>query len=262
MKHSLFFLFFSTFVNADVLAQWNEYEATWEELPGRMLVHMDLEQNAPFSELPYLIEYTQAIFECPDSNYPTLEEERAVDEVSMGIQEALTKEFLVEHAGRFFYQCNAKDYFYVNDTLGVSKILQSGFRIKSTFKVLYDPEWNVFLNFIYPDKYLIQTMNNRVVIEELQNAPDFDLNAKHELKHHAAFSDEFDRKKFRTFLLELNFKIIDEYRVKGEHLQYRISFTRKDQLDLTRLSNITLRLDQRAKALLGRYDGWEITLLN
>ena len=61
-------------------------------------------------------------------------------------------------------------------------------------------------------------------------------------------------------MLGLNFKIGDMAEDDTREYAHLISFSRKDRLDVEKLSNTTLRLDQRALSLDGRYEGWEVVI--
>ena len=248
----------------ELRSQWNQYEAIWEEHPGRMQVNMDIHRIAPLPDRPYLLEYSKQLIDCDDNGFPEYQNDAQIEiDVSKLIQQ-LEQSRLVVHAGRFYYQCIAKDYIYVSDTTGIGEIVGSEFGLRSNSKIVQDPDWNIYFDFIYPDAYLKQTMNNRLVIDALL-LEEFDFSKKHLLTHFAAFSDQYDRRKYRTFLLELNFKILEESESievgdEGNDPSFMIKFTRKDKVNLERLSNITLRLDTRAHSLSGAYLGWQIEL--
>lgn len=239
--------------------QWDEYDAVWRGRPGKMLVNMDVISISPILELPYLLEITQRSLQCDEQGYPSERELVKSNQSAIIIDSLLSKKTYVKNVGRLTYQCDIKEYFYIQDTSMVSMTLQPYLSATSTYKIIEDRDWKVYEDFIYPDEYLIQTMDNSKIIKVLKKEG-FDLNSKTKLTHFASFASAEDRNKFRRFLIEQNFKVEDQQHDDTHPLPYLITFTRSDVLQLEQLSNITLRIFQRTKSLDGVYDGWEIEL--
>lgn len=258
MKTIITFLLFSL-VATQAIGQWDQYEAVWRGKPGKMLVNMDAISLSPIAELPFLLEVTQRSLQCDEQGYPTQRELIKSDESAIIIDSLLSKKTYVKNVGRLTYQCDIKDYYYLQDTLSVKKTLQPYLSANSKYKIIDDPEWKVYEDFIYPDDYLIQTMDNSKIIKVLRREG-IDLESKTMLTHYASFASDVDRNKFRRFLIEQNFKVEEQQHDESNPLPYLITFSRNDNLQLEQLSNITLRIFQRSKSLNGVYDGWEIEL--
>ena len=240
-------------------AQWGQYEATWENEPGIMSVNLDIKKLAPVRELSFLLEVTQRGIECDDNGILggedlSLSEERAVD-----IDSILSTAMYVEDVGTLLYQCEIKNYYYIQDSAVAYQILEALYGLSIDYKIVEDKRWKVYLEVIYPDDFLLQTMIKKRTFNQL-HAEGFNFEEKTLLEHFASFSSEEDRHDYRRFLIQNNYKIIDNSLDPKAAHPYVISFSRKDMLHLERLSNITLRLHQKAISLAGTYGGWGVEL--
>lgn len=255
LKHLLFLVFLS--LSTILSAQWDIYEASWDNMPGRMMVHMDWGLQAPLAELPFIFETQMIVDRCTDG-FPVGDEYGKLDTATMIINQLIGNQSYVEHVGKLYYQCMVKDFFYVQDTSGLKASLADYDPLIRT-KVFKDAEWKVYKDFIYPDPFLEQTMINGKIINQL-GATGVDSEVKLPLTHFASFASSSDMKKYQTFVLEQNFEVVSKETLEEGFLPHRIYFSRKDKPKLEQLSNITLRLTQRAEFLEGSYGGWAIAI--
>jgi len=246
-------------LSSHLASQWDSYEAVWQGQPGLMMVQMDLYDHAPYLELPHLLEITQTTLECDPQGYPGSDFVQASEDRISKIDSVLSNKQYVENAGRLIYQCRVIDYFYVQDSVEVANWLQSHEQDYIDFQFKSDPEWKVYMDFIYPDDYLVQTMINGRILKTLENEG-FLIHNKKLLSHYASFSTIADLLDYRRFLIGLNYKIEKIEESDEEGVPSMITFSRKDRLAIDKLSNTTLRLHQRALSLSGSYDGWEIVI--
>lgn len=229
-----------------------------------MIVHMDFNEDRNIGELHYLLEVTQNSIACDPMGFPNHEEMTGFESTMNTIDTNIRQDLAGMNVGRFIYQCQVKDYFYLEDTVGVASILNSLQKNHLTvnhfrYKLKEDKDHKVYSELIYPDDYLLQTMVNGKIIQMLEREK-FDFNNKASLKHTASFASDEDRTKYRRFIQEQNFRVLELDKAEANPLPYIIQFSRNDKLQLEALSNITLRLHQKATFLNGSYEGWEIEL--
>ena len=246
-------------VSTQLASQWDSYEAVWQGRPGVMMVQLDLYDHAPYLELPNLLEITQTSLECDPQGYPTAEFIETSEGVISDLDSAFSKYQYVENAGRLIYQCKVRDYFYIEDSREIEDVLKSKNDILIDYQFKSDPQWKVYLDYIYPDAYLRQIMINGRILKTLQEE-NILIKDKRQLLHFASFKTKVDMHDYRRFLLGLNFKIGDMEEDASKEYGHFISFSRKDRLDVEKLSNTTLRLEQRADSLDGVYEGWEMEI--
>jgi len=246
-------------LSSHLTSQWDSYEAVWQGQPGLMMVQMDLHDHAPYLELPHLLEISQTSLDCDPQGYPSSIFVQESEDLISNVDSSLSKRQYVENAGRLIYQCKVRDYFYVQDSAEVAQWLSNNAPSYIDYQFKLDPEWKVYMDFIYPDDYLVQTMINGRILKTLENEG-FLIQDKTLLSHYATFDSVADLLDYRNFLIGLNYKIEDISESDEEEVPSMITFSRKDRLVIDKLSNTTLRLHQRALSLSGSYDGWEIVI--
>lgn len=252
------------FLIPSLRAQWDQYMATWEGKEGAVVLNMTWGEIAPVEELPFVTIVSFPSYQCDESGFPRPEEYERIDSLSSGIVKAATQSRESHHLATMNYDCQIKEFFYSRDTTNlrndllmypvISIMLQ-----KPKIEILHDPEWKVYRFFLYPDKYLTESMSNGRVIQEILEPGE---NPRHlrRLTHRAYFTAEQERNKFRVFILEQGFRIEDESRSENRDHPFLIVFSRRDQLLVDPITDITIRLAEKAESLSGVYDGWEASI--
>lgn len=242
-------------------AQWDTYQATWEGKPGTVVMNMDWQRYAPVAELPYLLVVETHVDTCNSFGYGDPSSLNQIDAQNEVVDSVLSLYTYIESVGTLSHDCRVSEYYYLNDTSGVRSLLDivlvnSG----SAISLIKDEEWIGYLDFLYPDAFLIQTMVNRKVIDQFVEAGD-DTSLDREIKHFAGFSSEDSRKRYKSIVLSQGFTSIEEGYDNNEILPYRLLFRRQDDLQLLNISALTLKLTQEANKNYGSYDGWEAEII-
>lgn len=239
-------------------AQWDYYEATWEGKPGSVIINMDWRQYAPVDDLPYLLEIVTDITDCPTARDGIGHILEDIDILSNQLDSAISLITYIESVGTMTHDCKVRDFYYINDTTkvrqSVSKVATT---LQSTLRMVPDEKWRGYLQFLYPDAYLQQTMINAKIVKELIRLGE-DVQQIRRLMHYAGFTTPGEREKYRTFILEQGFRIEDEIHDHESLAPYQFIFSRRDKTAIDWISDITLKLSDRAAELNGAYDGWEI----
>ena len=244
-----------------VISQWDQYMATWEGKEGAVVLNMSWGEIAPVEELPFVTVISFRSYQCDDSGLPKPEEYERIDSLSTGIINAATQQRESHHLATMNYDCEIKEFFYSRDTLNLRNELLNHPMIsmmleKPAIEILHDPEWKVYRFFLYPDKYLRESMSNEKVIREIIQ-PGEDPRRLSRLTHRAEFKSEEEMNKFRVFVLEQGFRIEDTSKINDPERPFLIVFSRRDQLLVDPITEISIRLSERAESLSGVYDGWE-----
>ncbi len=245
-------------LSSPVSGQWEQYFAQWEGRPGSMLVDMGVRATAPLDDYPYLVSVGVAYEQCNDQGFPdttTYQELTDISDKLFGYMDIQTTCRLV---GTFTHDCRRLDYYYLKDTVAVRDFLikffsTNGEEYEALVNIKYDPEWNHYLNFIYPDLYIREYLMNADVINQLVAQGD-DINKPRRIEHWAYFETEADRDRYRLIVLERGFKEETQGR-EGD--QYYYHFSRRDHIEPEYITELTVHLQTEAQQLNGTYDGWE-----
>ena len=123
-----------------------------------------------------------------------------------------------------------------------------------------DPEWEDYFDFLYPDEFSYQTMQNRKVLMQLEKNGD-KMEVPREIDHfiyfkeaaqQQAFAKEAEAKGFKVLLSDE--KTVEERKAKNYTHPYTVQATREDSpLDI---NDIVWDLLELASPFEGNYDGW------
>ena len=123
-----------------------------------------------------------------------------------------------------------------------------------------DPKWEDYFDFLYPDEFSYQTMQNRKVLMQLEkNGDKMEVPRKidhffyfKEAAQQQAFAKEAEAKGFKVRLGDDEF--VEEQKAEGKEYPYMVEATREDSpLDI---DDIVWDLLELASPFEGNYDGW------
>ena len=120
------------------------------------------------------------------------------------------------------------------------------------------PDWEQYLNLLYPSASNLQSMFNRRVLEELAERGDSHETPR-QVDHWLEFADEAARAACRDTLLAIEFRLEGEFPSEqaDDDMPYTLVVSRVDSVDSHTINGITLELARLAGEHGGRYDGWE-----
>lgn len=270
MKNILSFGFILLLISCNTKSQetqktddsnWDAYIANYENGAGSTTFNMDLKKDAPKTDLPYILITGVTFSNCNKDGFPEKEEFNKLYEVSDEVEATISKLTKMELAGTFTYQCERLNYYYINDTTQIRSKLTAFYKNKfSNYKhyinVKPDKNWEAYLNFLYPNEEIQESMSNQKVIEQLQKGGD-DLTKSRQIDHWLYFSNEKNRNLFEKLITQNGFKIETKEKIDDQDKPFKLHISRNDKVDSESISKITLELRKKAKELEGDYDGWE-----
>jgi uncharacterized protein (TIGR01619 family) len=240
---------------------WDAYMAQYEKGPGSTMINMALKAKAPIRAFPFLLKTGVTVIECNGEGLPSESEFDKLYEVSEKIKAAIDATVKNKSAGTFSYQCERVDYYYINDTGSIRKILASAYKsnlpgYKYSITIREDKNWEAYLDFLYPNAATLEYMSDQKVVLNLVKAGD-DLSKPRQVDHWLYFKTEADRDKFILYSSKQNFKVESKKYAKDSELHYQLQISRTDKVDLGSITKITAVLRKKAVELNGDYDGWE-----
>ncbi len=240
-----------------MFSQWDTYQAVWEGKPGSVLVNMDWRRFAPVEELSFLLVVESEVDSCITNGFGTTKSRDRIVKQNQTIDSLLSLYTYLESVGTFSHDCKMIEYYYLRDTLDLhQRMRMHSIDNNYSFEVIEDKEWLGYLDFLYPDDFLIQTMINGRVVAQLVEQGD-NVTKRRKVTHFAGFSSEKNRKDFRSYIEGEGFFVKKEHYDTKEVLPYYLTFYRRDPLGILAISEITLSLSQEAQEYYGSYDGWE-----
>lgn len=121
-----------------------------------------------------------------------------------------------------------------------------------------EPDWDQYLNLLYPSGTNLQRMFNRRVLEALAERGDAHETPR-QVDHWLEFPDEEARAACSDTLVAIEFKVESEFLSEedDDEMPCTLVVSRVDSVDSHTINGITLELARLAQEHGGRYDGWE-----
>lgn len=245
--------------------KWDFYFSRVNDKLASLFVDLGIRESAPDKSHPWLV-WVWVYFQRPTEDGFC---DRTEGEVFAEIEDALTAS--VEHAvegrlvGRITSDGHREFYFYAPTFVGFDEAVAAGMQRFGGYQwdagSNHDPEWDQYLNLLYPTPNDWQRIKNRHVIEQLEEMGD-PLEKARPVYHWAYFAVESSSQQFAAAVRDLGYTVTDHRRLenKKDARIWGVKFERVDNADLNSINRITLELFQLAGSLGGDYDGWETSV--
>lgn len=261
-------LFLSTInhlVGQNTSEYWDNYLATYEdEKPGSITLRMDLIEEAPISNLSFVLVTGITYNSVRDDGFPESEIFPILHKIADELIALISEETEYLLVGSFTYNKERLEYFYVNNVDNLKEKIEKYYsenypEYKYYLNIKEDKEWEYYKSFLYPNEETLNYMMDQSVIRNLQEAGD-DLSKKRRVNHWLYFSNENDMNNCLKELKIQNFSIESANRNAETALAYQLQVYRMDHVDINSIYPVTSSLRKIALKYDGRYDGWETSV--
>ena len=248
---------------ADIDEDWGVYlcNAFAYDLPAVIRVNLalrDFEHTANYPKRLHL----QILYKNADDNgFPTREEGEYVYSIEDAVEE------IVEQHGDMLVgvlKCDerVRIFAYTKNELGyydeISAVMSKNFPDYAyTLAIVDDPDWELYFQGLYPDRYEYQSIMNMRLIEDIKS--DGDSMVPRVLEHCLLFKTEENGEAFLAKVMEDGFiKLSSEDRSNNEAIDkeypYLLVIGREDAFE--NIDEIVWYLMDLAEEFDGEYDGW------
>jgi uncharacterized protein (TIGR01619 family) len=240
--------------------KWDFYFTKIEDHAASIFVDMGIHDDVPDLNRPVMFEIDMP-FLTPREDGLSMNDEA---DTLFAIEDALSEQILrvakAEMVGRITTNGHRYFVYYGPNLVDLSAALDavnSGFPGYSlSYRSEDDPEWKMYLEYLYPSPEEMQTILNLGVVDSLQKNGD-DLSISRMVDHGAYFPSAEKREAFKAEIQKNGFQIADEsYADDGRDLPYWIEFRQVSSVEWKTMNNITIPLFRLAKQFQGEYDGW------
>lgn len=240
---------------------WETYLAAYEKGPGITLVNMSLKEKAPVKEQGFVL-ITGVSFSLCKDGLPTPE----MLETLQSIDDALVRQVSLlgstTFVGTWTHNCERLNYFYIQDSMDVRFSLQTFYKdnfseFKNYINIRFDPEWEGYLKFLYPNEIILEQLKVAGVLREL--AADGDKLEKERLIDYSFFfPDGKNRSAFIDAMKKEGFQVTDQPKKEVSRDRAGLVTISKNALpNASTISGMVLYLRKKAAELGGEYKGWE-----
>lgn len=156
---------------------------------------------------------------------------------------------------------DSKSFYYYTEQENLlfnrlRKILSQYRKLKCEILIADDPEWEFYLNSLYPDVYEKQWKMDSEVVEQLRANKDI-LKIPREIKHWIYFPDNASREDFKRNLDSNLYRIVEEDTLQESEFPFQLVISQISNVEFETINHITTELLKKVIEAGGNYDGWE-----
>ena len=248
---------------AEIDEDWGVYlcNAFAYDLPAVIRANLALRNFEHTANYPKRLHLQILYKNANDSGFPTREEEEYVYSIEDAVEE------IVEQHGDMLagvVKCDerVRIFAYVKNELGyddeISEIMSENFPDYAyTLAVVEEPDWELYFQGLYPDRYEYQSIMNMRLIEDIKS--DGDSMVPRVLEHCLLFKTEENGEAFLAKVMEEGFiKLSSENLSNNEAIDkehpYELVIGREDAFE--DIDETVWYLMDLAEEFDGEYDGW------
>ena len=248
---------------AEIDEDWGVYlcNAFAYDLPAVIRVNLALRDFEHTANYPKRLHLQILYKNADDSGFPTREEGEYVYSIEDAVEE------IVEQHGDMLagvVKCDerVRIFAYTKNELGyydeISAVMSKNFPDYAyTLAVVDDPDWELYFQALYPDRYEYQSIMNMRLIEDIKS--DGDSMVPRVLEHCLLFKTEENGEAFLAKVMEAGFiKLSSEDLSNNEDIDkeypYVLVIGREDAFE--NIDEIVWYLMDLAEEFDGEYDGW------
>ncbi len=244
--------------------EWEFYFTNVDDELGSIFVDLGLKKIAPLKDKPNVVWVSIKMNNPREDGLSSQEESAILGEIEDALVDKIISKYNSTFVGRLTSAGDRDLYFYFGETTlydkTISEVMVAFPKYQFDYGTKEDKDWSGYFDFLYPLPQQFQSIQNRRVIEQLEEGGD-KLNKEREVFHWIYFKSENDRKKFLEKIKNDNFSIVDkEYNKSWGEFAYRLQIKRVDKVDQNSVDEYVIYLWKLADEIGGDYDGWETSI--
>ncbi len=227
---------------------------------GSILVDLGFNNVAPIKSQPNLITVKMFMNNPAEDGLSSAEENPLLNQIEDYYIELIVKKYRATYPGRLKYDGQIFSYFYSERTDEIENIIEkirvqySNYRFE--YNVIEEKDWNAYFEVLYPSPMEMQSIQNALVIENLEKHGD-KLEKERQVDHWIYFNSISDRENFIEAIKEDGFEIENKNKISDEENPFQLHISRTDKVDYQSVDDYVLYLWEKAQEFNGDYDGWE-----
>ena len=184
--------------------KWDFYLTNIDDKPGSIMVDLGLISIAPIQDNETLVWVSVKMNNPKENGLSTSGEIETLGQIEESLVAKLNKKHNCIFAGRATTDGNRDFYFYFSDTTLYDKSISEAMvqfpKYNYDFGTKADKDWKSYFDFLYPLPKQLQSIQNRNVVEQLENNGD-KLKKPRQVDHWIYFKSEGDRKKLQPLFI-------------------------------------------------------------
>ena len=243
---------------------WDFYFSNVDDVLGSFCLDLGLSKIAPLTDKPYLVWISVKMNYPREDGLSSNEEFETLNSIEDRLNEFISNNHNAISVGRLTTNGNRDFYFYFGDTALYDKTISEAMvaypSYSFDFGIKQDENWSSYFDFIYPNPRQFQSIQNRRVVDNLEENGDA-LTKARPVDHWLYFKTDNDRQNFLNKIEYLKFDIVAKDKdtsIVGT--PFTLQLSRVDNVDIDSVNEYVLELWETANECNGEYDGWETSV--
>jgi hypothetical protein len=242
--------------------EWDFYFARINDAVSSIFVDLGLRPDAPNEKRPWLLWVWVEMRAPRDDGLSSGEEAPKLYAIEESLNTMIPPVCGAQLVGRITGSNRREFYFYAEEPGELDAAVERTMREFPDYRFQagskFEPEWEQYLELLYPSASNLQRMMNRRVLDSLEKHGDVH-EIPRKVHHWLEFPTPEARAAARSTLEAIEFAVDGEYESEepGAALPHSLVVWRVDSVDMHTINGITLELARLAGEHGGDYDGWE-----
>ena len=242
---------------------WKPYLCNVNDKLASIFVNLGLRGEVPIASKPWLL-WTWVYFQSPRADgLSDGKEAPTLYKIEAALNPSLRYTCGAIPCGRITTEGRREFYFYAETHDGLLKAVNAGLKgfEGHRFDVgsQKDPEWEQYLNVLYPSSEDLQRIANMDLLDVLRDKGDV-LTAAREVQHWMYFPSESARLLFRDAAVAVGYKFVSESGSKRDS-PFGIVVGRTQSIEQASIDRTVIELLHLSQRFDGEYDGWETPIV-
>jgi regulator of RNase E activity RraB len=241
--------------------EWDFYFARVNDAVSSIFVDLGIRPDAPIEKRPWLLWVWVEMQSARPDGLSSNDEAPKLNEIGEALDATISAGCDGQLVGRVTGNGRREFYFYAAEPGELDTATANAMQRFGTYRFEtgsgFQPDWDQYLNLLYPSESNLERMQNRRLLEALAEQGDVHEVAR-KVDHWLYFADEAARDNCRDTLVAIEFAVEDENRSDepDDPMPYVLVVSRVDPVDSHTINGITLELARLASENGGSYDGW------
>ncbi|MBD1397576.1 DUF695 domain-containing protein [Pontibacter sp. JH31] len=246
--------------------EWEVYFCDIADRPACVSVDLALESLAPIPDTHRAFELVVALQQADADGFPAEEQEwEKLEEIEEAVVSEFQNSLQAVFVGKLLHDGKRIFYFYSGQEalpeVIAANIMQAFPDYTYATNTIEDPNWGLYLDFLFPEPADMQSIKNSRVIRMMQEHGD-EQHIPRPVSHLFYFATETDRLAFKNRVEQEGYTFVSESMIeKSPEAPYSLVVSKVESLDEESVYATTLGLGLLAVEFNGTYDGWEAPVI-
>jgi len=242
----------------EVKQDWASYFCNVDSKPASVRLNLALHEIAPIESYSHRVWFSIKLLNPDENGLTTREEFPIICNIEDEVSGALEKTGAIA-VGALKTDGTFDLYFYTKSVGNYISSIQSimsnypDYQFATETKI--DKEWYDYFNFLYPEEYEYQTIQNQRILINLEKEGD-NPEIERLIDHWLIFEKEDAREKYISKIERLGYKVLSKNNLSEGKYNYQLNIAKVSDATRNTINDNVWQLITLAKEDHGSYDGW------